>query len=272
MLTGRINELNALIAKGKGVRGMFGSEGGLHEDAFEEWKTSSQDFLMEQLGEGSQFYKDFASRVTKASLSCCSLGIGVLIAARKSLEDAGPAEHAKPVESLEPAMAAAPPEEPQIEPPQPERPEPVMDVPQRLSSLIVMGKGVRDMFGTASGVFKEAFEEWRACSHQFLSEEFGQDDLFFQDFANKVNEATLVACNIGIGILLAVKRSLEESRVKGAGAPAMTTPATAPRVTTEAEAPPAPPAEEKRSLSRKPLHPSNFVWSLKKRLRENGPR
>ncbi|MEE9558413.1 MAG: hypothetical protein V3V94_02905, partial [Candidatus Brocadiales bacterium] len=53
----------------------------------------------------------------------------------------------------------------------------------------------------------EAFEEWVTCSRNFLSEEFGQDDLFFQDFANKVNKATLVACNIGIGILLAVKRA-----------------------------------------------------------------
>ncbi len=63
------------------------------------------------------------------------------------------------------------------------------------------------MFGTAKGVSKEAFKEWRACSRQFLSEEFGQDNIFFQDFANKVNKATLVACNIGIGILLAVKRA-----------------------------------------------------------------
>ncbi len=139
-MTDRINELNALIAKGKGVRGMFGSEGGLLEEAFEEWKTSSQDFLMERLGQDSPFYKDFVSRVTKASLSCCSIGIGVLITARKSLEDTGTAEHAKPVESLEPAMAAVPPEEPQIEPPQPKPPEPVMDVPQRLSSLNHHGK------------------------------------------------------------------------------------------------------------------------------------
>ncbi|MCP4365862.1 MAG: hypothetical protein GY800_11275 [Planctomycetes bacterium] len=257
-MTGSINEINALTAKGKGVRGMFGSKEGLHEEAFEEWKTSSQDFLMEQLGEDSQFYKDFASRVTNASLSCCSTGIGVLIAARKSLEDAGPAEHAKPVESLEPAMAAAPPEEPQIEPPQPERPEPVMDFPQKLDSLIAMGKGVRDKFGTASGVSKEAFEEWRACSHQFLSEEFGQDNLFFQDFASKVNEATLVACNIGIGILLAVKRSQEESRVKRAGAPVVTTQATEPQVTPEAEAPPAPATEEEKEPVEEAAPPEQF--------------
>ncbi|MGR3296108.1 MAG: hypothetical protein ACUZ8A_07780, partial [Candidatus Bathyanammoxibius sp.] len=149
-----------------------------------------------------------------------------------------------------PAMAAAPPEEPQIEPP-----EPVMDVPQRLSSLIAMGKGVRDMFGTAKGVSEEAFKEWRACSRQFLSEEFGQDDLFFQDFANKVNKATLVACNIGIGILLAVKRSLEESRVKRAGVPAMTTQATVLRVTTEAEAPPAPATEEGKEPAKEAAPP-----------------
>ncbi|MEE9487116.1 MAG: hypothetical protein V3W00_00235 [Candidatus Brocadiales bacterium] len=81
------------------------------------------------------------------------------------------------------------------------------DTNNELNALIAMGKGVRDMFGTAKGVSKEAFKEWRACSRQFLIEEFGQDNLFFQDFANKVNKATLVACNIGIGILLAVKRA-----------------------------------------------------------------
>ncbi len=249
-MTGSINEINTLIAKGKGVRGMFGSEGGLREDAFEEWKTSSQDFLMERLGEDSQFYKDFASRVTKASLSCCSIGIGVLITARKSLEDAGPAEHAKPVESLGPAMAAAPPEEPQIEPPQPERPEPIIDFPQRLSSLIVMGKGVRDTFDTANGVSTEAFEEWRACSHQLLSEEFGQDDLFFQDFANRVNEATLVVCNIGIGILLSVNGSLEESRVKRAAAPPAPATEEAKEPVEEAAPPEQPPVAAKKTSKR----------------------
>ncbi len=91
-----LETLDTLIAKGKGVRGMFGSAQGLQEEAFEEWKTSSLDFLLDELGEDSQFYKDFATRVNKATLSTCNIGVGVLTAVKNSLEESKKAEPPPP--------------------------------------------------------------------------------------------------------------------------------------------------------------------------------
>ncbi|MCB7128959.1 MAG: hypothetical protein J3T61_05415 [Candidatus Brocadiales bacterium] len=92
----KLKFLDGLIGRGKGVRGMFGSAEGFHEEAFEEWKTSSLDFMLEELGEDNRFYKDFDTRVNKASLSSCSVGIGVLTALRKSLVEPPPGEEARP--------------------------------------------------------------------------------------------------------------------------------------------------------------------------------
>ncbi len=92
----KLKLLDGLIGKGKGVRGMFGSAEGFHEEAFEEWKTSSLDFMLEELGEDNRFYRDFDTRVNKVSLSSCSVGIGVLTALRRSLVEPPPGEEAGP--------------------------------------------------------------------------------------------------------------------------------------------------------------------------------
>ncbi|MFQ5862758.1 MAG: hypothetical protein ACE5IC_06505 [Candidatus Brocadiales bacterium] len=87
---GSLERLDRLIAKGKGVRGMPGRVHTLFEDAFEEWRISSLDFIQEELSGGSQYYKDFATRVFEASLSSCNAGIGILTALRESLEKSHP--------------------------------------------------------------------------------------------------------------------------------------------------------------------------------------
>ncbi len=84
--------LDSLLAKGTGVSGMFGSARDDHKEAFQKWKASSLDFISESLGEDNQYYKDFASRVTDVTLSNCNIGIGVLAAIKKSLEEVLPKE------------------------------------------------------------------------------------------------------------------------------------------------------------------------------------
>ncbi|MEE9585244.1 MAG: hypothetical protein V3W51_07140 [Candidatus Brocadiales bacterium] len=83
--TDELEVVDGLLAKGKGVRGMFGSSEGLQEEAFEEWRTGSLDFIMEQLGEDSQLYMDFHRHTSKATLSTCNIGIGILTAVKRSL-------------------------------------------------------------------------------------------------------------------------------------------------------------------------------------------
>ncbi|MEE9201166.1 MAG: hypothetical protein V3V45_06970, partial [Candidatus Brocadiales bacterium] len=83
--TDELEVVDGLLAKGKGVRGMFGSSEGLQEEAFEEWRAGSLDFIMEQLGENSQLYMDFHRHTSKATLSTCNIGIGILTAVKRSL-------------------------------------------------------------------------------------------------------------------------------------------------------------------------------------------
>ncbi len=232
--TGTINTLDTLLAKGNGVRGMLASGEDLYEDAFEEWSTGSQDFILEKLGEDSQFYRDFTMRVTEPTLLSCDTGIEILTAIRRSLEESRPKK-----DEPSAAVKTAPQEKAQV----PTRPSPEIKVIpkthtlQRLDTLIAKGKGVMGMFGSAGGLHEDAFEEWRISSQDFIREEFGEDSQYYKDFATRTAKPTLPSCNIGIGVLTAIKMSLEKPLPRETELPV--TAETRPQEKPKAEKPPA---------------------------------
>ena len=230
--TSTINTLDTLLAKGNGVRGMLESGEDLYEEAFEEWRTGSQDFILEKLGEDSQFYRDFTMRVTEPTLSSCDIGIDTLTAIRRLLEESRPKKdepsaavktvpQEKPKKERTPAAAV---EQEKAQSPTLPSPEikviPKTHTLQRLDTLIAKGKGVRGMFGSAGGLHEEAFDEWKVSSLDFILEEFGEDSQYYKDFTARTAKPTLPSCNIGIGVLTAIKISLEESFLKEAELPA----------------------------------------------------
>lgn len=81
---------------------------------------------------------------------------------------------------------------------------------EKIDRLIEKGNSVRGMPGHVHVLYTDAFEEWRTGTLEFLRNLLGEDSQHCRDFQDRVKDPSLKDCETGIGILKALRTSIEE--------------------------------------------------------------